>query len=149
MAELRKARQADMMQINSVAKEYDLDSNDMSFEQFIVAEESGRIVGFGRLLPHEGCIELGTIGVVEEYRGKGIARKIINYLIDIVRAGRAVPAGRQDRPQQIYLTTLIPSFFEQFGFKRLDAAPPDCMIRKKEWCEGCTKVGCTVMKLDI
>lgn len=142
MAELRKARQADMMQINSVAKEYDLDSNDMSFEQFIVAEESGRIVGFGRLLPREGCVELGTIGVVEEYRGKGIAKKIIKELIDIVQAGR-------DRPQQIFLTTLIPSFFEQFGFKRLDAAPPDCMIRKKEWCEGCTKVGCTVMKLDI
>jgi len=139
---IRKARQTDMAKINSIALKYDLDSNDMEFQQFIVAEEAGKIVGFGRLLPHEGCIELGTIGVVEEYRGKGIAKKIIERLLDLVRAGlKPAPS--------VYLTTLIPSFFEQFGFKRLDEAPPDCMIRKKEWCEGCTKVGCTVMKLDI
>lgn len=131
-----------MAKINSIALKYDLDSNDMEFEQFIVAEESGEIIGFGRLLPHEGCVELGTIGVLEGYRGKGIAKKIIRRLLHLVRAGlKPAPS--------VYLTTLIPSFFEQFGFKRLDSAPPDCMIRKKEWCEGCTKVGCTVMKLDI
>ncbi len=142
MVTLRKAKQTDMQEINSIAAKYDLDSNDMSFEQFTVAEENGKIIGFGRLLPHAGCVELGTIGVVEEYRGKGIARKIVKRLLDMVRAGfKPAPT--------VYLTTLIPSFFEQFGFKRLKTAPPDCMIRKKEWCEGCTKVGCTVMKLDI
>jgi len=146
---IRKARQTDMAKINSIALKYDLDSNDMEFQQFIVAEEAGKIVGFGRLLPHEGCIELGTIGVVEEYRGKGIAKKIIERLLDLVRAA-CLPARQGLKPApSVYLTTLIPSFFEQFGFKRLDEAPPDCMIRKKEWCEGCTKVGCTVMKLDI
>lgn len=139
---LRKATVSDMQEINSVALKYDLDSNDTSAEQFIVAEEDKKIIGFGRLLPHAGCVELGTIGVVEEYRGKGVAKKIVNSLIESVDVGHA-------RYQHIYLTTLIPSFFEQFGFKRLDAAPPDCMIRKKEWCEGCKKVGCTVMKMEV
>lgn len=142
MAVLRKAKESDMAAINEIALKYDLDSNDTKASQFIVAEETGKIVGFGRLLPHTGCVELGTIGVVEEYRGKGIARKIINELLDMVRAGLP-PAP------SVYLTTLIPSFFEQFGFKKLEEAPPDCMIRKKEWCEGCVKVGCTVMKMDI
>ncbi|MFA5104221.1 MAG: GNAT family N-acetyltransferase [Candidatus Margulisiibacteriota bacterium] len=136
---LRKAKESDMDTINSIALEYDLDSNDTKAEQFIVAEENKKIVGFGRLLPHPDCLELGTIGVVEEYRGKGIARKIVNSLIESVDVGHA-------RHQHIYLTTLIPSFFEQFGFKRINTAPPDCMIRKKEWCDGCKKVGCTVMK---
>ena len=129
-----------MAKINSIALKYDLDSNDMHFEQFIVAEESGEIIGFGRLLPHEGCVELGTIGVAEEFRGKGIAGNIVKELIKTARSGGS---------SKIYLTTLIPTLFEKLGFKKLAEAPPDCMIRKKEWCEGCTKVGCTVMKLDI
>ncbi len=137
---LRKASAADMPEINSISLKYDLDSNDMSFEQFTVAEEKGKIIGFGRLLPHAGCVELGTIGVVEEHRRKGVAKKIIGMLIE---------TAKETGYKNIYLTTLIPSYFKRFGFKTLEEAPPDCMIRKKEWCEGCTKVGCTVMKLDI
>ena len=137
---LRKALGSDMDTINKIALKYDLDSNDTKADQFIVAEENNEIIGFGRLLPHAGCLELGTIGVVEEYREKGIAKTIIDALLKAAKT-----TGRK----KIYLTTLIPSYFEKFGFKKLDEAPPDCMIRKKEWCDGCKKTGCTVMKLDI
>jgi len=140
---LRNAQPSDMEDINNIALKYDLDSNDMKAEDFIVAEENGSIIGFGRLWKHDDAVELGTIGVVEEYRGKGVAKMIIQALLE----WHNVNAVRE-RHLPIYLTTLIPEFFEQFGFKRLTTPPPQSMIRKKEWCEGCTKVGCTVMKLD-
>lgn len=138
--ELRKALGSDMPIIDKIALRYDLDSNDTKADQFIVAIEDKDIIGFGRLLPHAGCIELGTIGVVDGYRKKGVAKRII---------GELLKTAKEMGHKKIYLTTLIPSYFEKFGFRKLNEAPPDCMIRKKEWCEGCTKVGCTVMKMDI
>jgi len=129
-----------MPTIDKIALRYDLDSNDTKADQFIVAVEDKNIIGFGRLLPHAECIELGTIGVVEEHRKKGIAKRII---------GELLKTAKEMGHKKIYLTTLIPSYFEKFGFRKLNEAPPNCMIRKKEWCEGCTKVGCTVMKMDI
>ena len=79
-----------MENIFSIARRYDLDSNDMKAEDFIVAEERGSIIGFGRLWEHDGAIELGTIGVVEEHRGKGVAKEILmNW--QSCRAGRDCP----------------------------------------------------------
>lgn len=133
---LRNAQPSDMDNIYKIALKYDLDSNDMKAEDFIVAEENGSIIGFGRLWQHDDAVELGTIGVVEEYRKKGVAKAIIKDLLGKTK-------------ENVYLTTLIPGYFEQFGFKRLTTPPPQSMIRKKEWCEGCTKIGCTVMKKSI
>jgi len=138
--ELRKALGSDMPTIDKIALRYDLDSNDTKADQFIVAVEDKNIIGFGRLLPHAECIELGTIGVVEEHRKKGVAKRII---------GKLLKTAKEMGYKKIYLTTLVPSYFEKFGFRKLNEAPPNCMIRKKEWCEGCTKTGCTVMKMDI
>jgi len=135
MISIRNAKPSDMDKVFEIALKYDLDSNDMDYKDFIIAEDNNKIAGFGRLWKHDDAIELGTVGVVEEYRGKKVAEKIIKELLN-----------RTDK--DVYLTTLIPGFFEKFGFKMLDVAPPQSMIRKKEWCEGCTKVGCTVMKLS-
>ena len=129
---LRKACASDMPTIYNIALKYDLESDDMKADEFLVAEENNNIIGIGRLKIHPDAIELGTIGVVEEYRNKGIATKIINALLKKTNS-------------DVYLTTLIPEFFEQFGFRKLGASPPDAMIRTKEWCEGCKKQGCILM----
>ncbi len=123
-----------MKNVFDIALKYDLDSNDMDYKDFVIAEDESKIIGFGRLWKHDDAVELGTIGVIEEYRNQGIAEMMIKELL-----------GRTDK--DVYITTLIPAFFERFGFKTLDVAPPNSMIRKKEWCEGCSKIGCTVMKL--
>lgn len=122
-----------MPSINVIALRFDLDSNDMKHEQFLVAEDNKNIVGFGRLFHHPDTTELGTIGVVEEYRGKGVAKLIIAELLAKTKG-------------DVYLTTLIPGFFKQFGFVPELSSPPNSMIRKAEWCDGCKQVGCTVMK---
>ncbi len=130
---LRDATEKDMPLIDEIALKFDLDSNDTDFKQFIVADDNGKIAGFGRLIRRENALELGTIGVLESYRNRGIGKMVINELIK-----------RAD--DDLYLTTLIPKYFEQFGFKKMDTPAPSSMIRKKEWCEGCKQVGCTVMK---
>lgn len=133
MLKLRDATEKDMPQIDAIALKFDLDSNDTNYKQFIVADDNGKIAGFGRLIRRENALELGTIGVTEEYRNKGIGKMIVNELVK-----------RAD--EDLYITTLIPAYFEKFDFKKLDTPAPSSMIRKKEWCDGCKKVGCTVMK---
>ncbi len=130
---IRKAKPTDTPIIDALALDMDLDSNDTFFDQFIVVEDNEQIVGFGRLIMRENALELGTIGVIEAYRGKGVGKLIVEHLINDVK-------------QDLYITTLIPKFFEQFGFVALETSPPSSMIRKKEWCDGCHQVGCTVMK---
>lgn len=131
---IRKAKLSDMKAIDEIAMRFDLDSNDTEASQFIVAEDNGKIAAFGRIWRHPDTIELGTVGVVEEYRGKGLAKKLVAELLSTVKE------------KDVYLTTLIPGFFEQFGFVKLNTPAPGSMIRKAEWCEGCRKIGCTVMK---
>jgi hypothetical protein len=49
----------DMSFIDGTALRFDLDSDDTSFDQFIVAEEDGKIAGFGRLIQREGPLNSG------------------------------------------------------------------------------------------
>lgn len=133
---LRKVMLSDMKTIYEIALKYDLESDDMKAEEFIVAEEDNKIIGFGRLKVHPDAVELGTIGVINEYRHQGIAAKIINELLKHTHS-------------DVYLTTLIPDFFKQFGFEKLEAASPNSLIRSKEWCEECAKIGCTMMKKSV
>lgn len=130
---LRKGKKSDTNAIYEIALKYDLESDDMNLEEFIVAEENNNIIGFGRLKVHPDAVELGTIGVVEEYRNRGVATTIVNELLKKTNS-------------DIYLTTLIPKFFEKFGFRKLETSAPNSLIRSKEWCEGCAKAGCTLMK---
>lgn len=132
---MRPARPDEIKTIYGLAYKMDLDSQDMDYEDFTVIEDKGYIVAFGRLKKRGDAIELGTLGVVEKYRGKGLAKKIVGDLL-----------SKTDR--DVYLTTLIPAFFEKFGFKELSTPPPQSLIRTKEFCEGCGKVGCTLMKLE-
>jgi len=130
---IRPALPSEMKTIDEISLRFDLDSNDTAYEQFLVAEIGGRLAGFGRLIQRKNAMELGTVGVLEEYRGKGVAAGIVQELIK--KAGK----------KALYLTTLIPSYFKRFGFEKMDTPAPKSMIRKKEWCDGCKQVGCTLM----
>lgn len=77
-------------------------------------------------------MELCSLGVEEKFRGRGAARQLVRALI-------------RQTSRDIYLATLIPEFFEKFGFTRSGTVPPS-MVKDPEWCEGCRKELCTVMK---
>jgi len=67
------------------------------------------VIGIGQLKPHGAnadILELASIAVYPEYRGQGIARAVIEYLL-------------QDSPRPLYLMceSSLGSLYEKFGFR--------------------------------
>ena len=116
-----EATDEDMVLIKKYVKQFKLDPENLQREQFIVAKHNDKLVGFGRLKSYSDCVELGAIGVVPKYRNKGIGKKIIDELIKI-------------GPENIYITTDIPEYFYQFGFKIIKDGP-NSIVKK---CKTCT-----------
>jgi N-acetylglutamate synthase-like GNAT family acetyltransferase len=128
---VRKAKKADFPDIIRLAKTYNLDYAGMEADGFWVAEEGGRILGISGLQKHPECLELCALGVDEKWRGRGWG-------------GQLVRAVLRDVPGELYLATVIPIFFARFGFEKADAVPAS-MVKKAEWCAGCTPELCAVM----
>ncbi|HEX7974607.1 MAG TPA: GNAT family N-acetyltransferase [Anaerolineales bacterium] len=99
----------------------------LSWQRFVVAvDEQGAIIGCGQVKPHgDGSRELASIAVVPERRGQGVARAIIEHLIE-KEAGRrlAGPPGQDElnpKAGELYLTcrASLDRFYQRFGFRTL------------------------------
>lgn len=121
----------DFPAIRALAEKLYLDSNDMQAEEFLLAEDQKKIVGIGRLIKHPDCTEIATFGVEEDFRKQGLGGKLIEEL-------RNKAAG------PVHLATIIPGYFAKQGFIKAEKVPPS-MVKKSDWCEGCSKQNCTVM----
>ena len=72
-------------------------SSDLARDVLVIAELDGRRAGMGRLVPAgEGAFELGGMWVLEAFRGRGIARAIVDELIasDRLPGSHLVPTVR-------------------------------------------------------
>lgn len=103
----------------------------METDNFFVADEGDKIVGICGLKKHSDCFELCSLGVEEAYRDKGLGAKLVHAVLKKAK-------------REVYLTTIIPGFFEKFGFEKAGRFP-ESMIKKQDWCLGCNKELCTVM----
>lgn len=97
-------------------------------EYIAVAELNGKKVGLGRLQKvDELTAELGGIYVQEEYRGKGVAAKIVSFLVE-----------RSAHYQQVFCLPFahLEHFYYQYGFNPTLAkiAVPDMVKSKLNWC---------------
>lgn len=128
---LRNALKADYPQILYLAKKLELDYSGMNADDFLVAEDSEKIVGICALRKHQDCLELCSLGVDESYRKRGIASELI---VGVLKKAR----------DEVYLATIIPDFFRKFGFEKSPQIPLS-MIKKSDWCQGCKKELCTIM----
>jgi len=128
---IRKAKKTDFTEISRLAKKYGLDYSGMERDKFLVVEEKKKIIGIGALRKHKDCIELCSLGVDENYRGQGKAKKLVLSLLGQTK-------------EDIYLTTIIPHFFEKFGFEKAGRIPAS-LTKDSEWCAGCRKDLCLVM----
>ena len=81
MIKLRDAKKEDIEFIKEKIAQFKLDPENLQYNQFIVAEDKGKIAGFGRLKPYKDAVEVGALGVIPEYRKRGIASLIMNELI--------------------------------------------------------------------
>ena len=104
----------------------------MKAEDFLVAVEDEKIVGIGRLKDHSKIYELCSIGIIEDKRKQGVGKLLVEELLH-----------RADK--EVYITTIIPEYFNKLGFKKTSKVPKE-LERKAEWCDGCNKEKCVVMK---
>lgn len=86
--------------------------------KFLFAENDGKMVAyacFGKILDSDATYELYWLSTLNEYRGKGIGKKIISKLIETVRnLGGSKIFVKTDGTKQYAPTR---SFYEKCGFK--------------------------------
>jgi len=113
---IRDASGRDMAAIVRMIGEFSLDYENLQVEQFVVAEDGSVMVGFGRLKPYADAAEICCVGVLHERRREGIGRLIVEELI---RRG----------PDQVWITTNIPEYFEVLGFARSSRIPASIELK--------------------
>ncbi len=114
---LRPAAAEDASAIRRLIHQVGINPIDLDWRRFVLAvDPAGRMVGCGQLKPHgRQVVELASIAVREGWRGQGIARLIIEHLLEI-------------GPRPLYLTCRSPlgPFYAMWGFTaiRLEEMPP-------------------------
>jgi N-acetylglutamate synthase-like GNAT family acetyltransferase len=108
---LRPARETEATTIKDLIHAVGINPMGLDWKRFIVAVNAqDQIIATGQIKPHGSDIqELASIAVLPEYRGQGLARLIIEYLLN-------------DGPRPLYLTCVssLGPFYEKFGFRALE-----------------------------
>ena len=114
---LRPAGPEDESRIKKLVHNAHINPTGLDWQRFILATTAeGAVIGCGQIKPHrDGSSELASIVVEPDWRGQGVARKIIEVLIAA-------------HPGSLYLTCRgsLESFYTRFGFVRLspEEMPP-------------------------
>lgn len=117
---LRPAVAADQPAIRTIIRITGINPMRLDWPRFLVAEQSGQVIGVGQVKPHgDGSRELASIAVRPEYQGLGIGTAIVRALL-------ARESG------EVYLFCLAErvSFYQRLGFVVMErtALPP--MLRR-------------------
>jgi N-acetylglutamate synthase-like GNAT family acetyltransferase len=104
---LRPATAADAEIIHQIISNEHLNPMSLNWERFVLAQDdAGNVIGCGQIKPHgDGTFELASIAVVPEWRGRGVARRIIEHLLE-------------QHPGRLYLTCrdVLEPLYQKFGF---------------------------------
>lgn len=122
---IRAAGPDEAMWVNERYAEVRFIPSDVTRELVLIAELDGRPAGLGRLIPvDEESFELGGMLVFDGFRGRGVARALIDALI--------AAAGEQ----AIYCIPFakLEGLYAAAGFEKANDAP--AKVREKfAWCE--------------
>ncbi|MEP0805174.1 MAG: GNAT family N-acetyltransferase [Chloroflexota bacterium] len=114
---LRPARESESRQIRELIHLVGINPTGLDWRRFIVAaNERDEMIGCGQLKPHGADIlELASLAVYPEHRGKGVARAIVEYLL-----------ANSPRPLYLMCASPLGPFYEKFGFRslRYEEMPP-------------------------
>jgi N-acetylglutamate synthase-like GNAT family acetyltransferase len=131
MIQIRNATKKDVETIRQILKDVDEQTSSMSFNNFRVAENEGKIVGTVKLDEYDDFIFLSSLAVSPGMQKRGIAKEIMNHVL-------------KDSTKAIYLYTVLPEFFLKFGFKVVEA-PEKLPSKSKNECERCFPEKCVCM----
>jgi N-acetylglutamate synthase-like GNAT family acetyltransferase len=141
---LRPANSEDFPAIKRLIHLVQINPTGLDWHRFVVAvDKSGRMLGCGQLKPHgREIIELASIAVEPSDRKKGVARAVIEYLIN-------------QAPRPLYLTCMseMGVFYEKWGFQPISIDEMPAYFRRlvklvkmiPSWGENADKL--LVMKL--
>lgn len=129
---IRKADKKDQKEILEILKSLDLYYPSLEMKDFWVAESDKEILGVVQLEEHQDFIYLGSLAITQKYQGQGIAKKLLNETLSKLT-------------KNIYLYTIIPEYFEKFGFKIAGWVPPDLPSKERYECEFCHSEKCVCM----
>jgi len=137
---VRDAKNRDEAWLLDAIERLGLDDVAFRSRDYVIAvdQESGDRAGFGRLRLHRGDedeenrIELTGIGVLPEWRGRGVGAHVVERLVDTAAA---------DGFEAVYVLTDQPEYLTQFGFEEVDTEdlPPalsDRLDEKREFLGG-------------
>ena len=106
---LRPARESESAQIRDLIHLVGINPMGLDWKRFVVAVENDLdgMIGCGQLKPHgTEILELASLAVYPERRGKGAARAIIEYLLE-----------NSPRPLYLMCESSLGSLYEKFGFR--------------------------------
>ncbi len=127
---IREATPNDLLWINQQYESVDFRLSDLKDEDVIIAMIDGQKAGLGRLQKmSETESELGGIYVLPEYRGSGIAKKVVTELLKIGQ-----------KFHRIYCLPFphLNDFYESFGFTVMRGCHgvPEKIMEKHNWCNA-------------
>ena len=84
-----------------------------------VVEMGGELVGYGIMSVGAGEAHILNVCIRDDYRSRGLARKVLSYLLERARAAGMREAFLEVRPSNLAATRLYHSVgFEQVGIRR-------------------------------
>jgi amino-acid N-acetyltransferase len=140
---IRAASERDLAEVERllVASSLPLDGVADALPGFVVAEESGRVVGAVGV-ERRGEYGLLRSAVVDETaRNRGVGRQLVERVID---------AARSSRLKTLYLlTTTAEEYFPSFGFEVANREEAPASIRNTTEFTTVCPASATMMKLDL
>lgn len=126
---IRKAEKSDLLAIQKLLSTYFLDMEELKPENFILAEIEGEVKGCAALVrarsEEKEFLEIHSIAVHPNYKGKGIGRKLIKYILESIN----------DSTCELYVKTTVPLFFEKMGFKIMSRSEKLALWKECKECE--------------
>ena len=114
---IRPARPEDQETIVSYVRQAKINPRNLHWENFLVAEENGKLVGMRQVKVHkQGTREVGSGFVLPEYRRQGISAHLMNEIL-----------SREQGVLYLMCRDRRASYYEQFGFQQVgvDQLPAD------------------------
>ncbi|MHC1755973.1 MAG: GNAT family N-acetyltransferase [Methanosarcina sp.] len=132
---IRKAGEKDLLSIQRLLSTYFLDMEELEPGDFVLAETEGKVIGCAALIRdasgEKNFLELHSIAIHPNFRGKGIGTRLVEYLINTIDC----PDTPGAPACELYVRTTAPGFFEKLGFIELQDAEKLILWEDCKKCE--------------
>ncbi|MFH1826247.1 MAG: GNAT family N-acetyltransferase [bacterium] len=134
MIKIRRATEQDKPKVIELLKDpfLDLYYDKLEYKDFWVAVKNNNIIGCVQLEDFGDFLFLGSLGIRPGSQHQGIAKRLMTEVL-------------MQAKKEVYLYTIIPEFFTQFGFAVTDTHTHNLPSRDRYECEYCELDKCVIM----